>query len=334
MSVYFFYGDEDYLIDKELKKYRSKLDKNFEQMNYVVYDKLSCTDLISILRTLPMMFGKLMIVINTHELIKEGNKSQSLFNAGLEDNQLNEIESALSLQEENNKNSVDIFFVEKYSKNDKVKKPDSRRKIYKIISKYTVKNFESIAAYKRAELNSIIQKLAKEKQIKVDSDAVDALISNKGGDIRAFDIELDKLAVYAYPKDTITKSMVLEVCSSNEDLFNLTDYLLVQDKGNALLELRKLLETRHPLEILSSLQTFVKRWIFMKLNSKKMSYKEIGDKLGRVHEYVVKLTLEKTKNISIKTFVLLRENLTEAEYKIKTGQVYSPQEELENAIIR
>ena len=40
MSIYFFWGDEDYLIDKELKKYRAKLDKNFAEMNYVVYDKL------------------------------------------------------------------------------------------------------------------------------------------------------------------------------------------------------------------------------------------------------------------------------------------------------
>jgi hypothetical protein len=64
-----------------------------------------------------------------------------------------------------------------------------------------------------------------------------------------------------------------------------------------------------------------------------MGYKEIGANLG-LHEYIVKLTLEKMKNVSLKTLVNLRKSLTEAEYKIKTGQVYSPEEELENAVIR
>ena len=62
MGVYFFYGDEEYLIDKELEKYRAKLDKNFSEMNYSVYEKLDYADLISVLRTQPMMFGKMMMV--------------------------------------------------------------------------------------------------------------------------------------------------------------------------------------------------------------------------------------------------------------------------------
>ena len=40
MGIYFFYGDEDYLLDNELKKYSSKLDKNFVGMNYKVFDNL------------------------------------------------------------------------------------------------------------------------------------------------------------------------------------------------------------------------------------------------------------------------------------------------------
>ena len=72
----------------------------------------------------------------------------------------------------------------------------------------------------------------------------------------------------------------------------------------------------------------------MKLNAGKMSNKEIGDKLGRMHEYRVKLSLEKMRKVSVKTLIDLKNNITEAEYRIKTGQVFSPEEELENAVIR
>ncbi len=330
MGVYFFYGDEEYLIDKELEKYRAKLDKNFSEMNYSVYEKLDYADLISVLRTQPMMFGKMMIVINCAKLLQSDDKKrQSLLSASLDDNQLNEISMAL----EDNSDMLDIFFVEKYSKDDKKKAPDSRRKIFKILSKYNTQSFPSIPTYKTAELISWISKIAKDKKLKVNQDAAEALIASKGNSLRDYDTELEKLCLFAYPENIVTKQMVLEACSSNEDLFNLTDYIMENKFGEALVELRKLYEVKYPLEILSPLQTLLKQWIFMKLNQKTMSYKEIGLKLGNMHEFRVQKTLEKMKKVKVKTLVDLKRRITQAEYKIKTGQSLSPEEELENAII-
>ena len=319
MGVYFFYGDEDYLIDKELEKFRKKLDKNFAAMNYKVYDKLSFPDLISVIRTQPMMFGKMMIVINCLDLLS----------ATLEDKQLEEISSGL----ESNNDMLDLFFVAKYSREDKKKKPDSRRKIFKILSKYNKEEFMQIPAYKTAELTGIINKMAKEKGVTVEQNAAQSLIENIGNNLREFNIELDKLQLLAYPDTHITAKMVSEISISNQDLFNLTDYIMGGKKGKALLEMRRLLDKKHPMELLAPIQTLIKKWIFLKLNSKNMSCAELGRKTGQ-HEFVVKKTLEKLKNIKAKELVDLRRNLTEAEYRIKSGQAYSPVEELENAIIR
>ena len=130
-----------------------------------------------------------------------------------------------------------------------------------------------------------------------------------------------------------TKEMVNEICISNEDIFNLTDYIMAGNKGKALLEMKRLLDKKHPLEILAPVQTLLKKWIFFKLNSKTMSCAEMGHKIG-MNEFAIKKTLEKLKNIKVKNLVDLRKHLTEAEYRIKSGQAYSPEEELENAIIR
>ena len=38
MAVYFFYGEEEYNIELELKKLSSKLNPDFKAMNYLVLD--------------------------------------------------------------------------------------------------------------------------------------------------------------------------------------------------------------------------------------------------------------------------------------------------------
>ena len=100
MSVYFYYGDEDYSIEQAINEKKKLLDKNFSAMNFKTYDNPSFTDLISILRTTPMMFGKMLIVLNCLDY----------FSKSFEDSQNKQIEEALSLVSED----VDIVFTAIY----------------------------------------------------------------------------------------------------------------------------------------------------------------------------------------------------------------------------
>ena len=65
MAVYFFYGEEDYNIEQEIDTLKQGLDKNFLDMSYKVYDHPKFVDLISILRSQPLMFGKMLVVIKS-----------------------------------------------------------------------------------------------------------------------------------------------------------------------------------------------------------------------------------------------------------------------------
>ena len=96
MSIYFYYGDEEYNIEQAINEKRNLLDKNFSAMNFKSYDNPSFVDLISILRTNPMMFGKMIIVINCLEY----------FSKSFEDSQNKQIEEALSIISD----EVDIIF--------------------------------------------------------------------------------------------------------------------------------------------------------------------------------------------------------------------------------
>lgn len=318
MAVYFFYGEEDFNIEQEIDKLKKGLDKNFLDMSFKTYDNPKFPDLISILRTQPMMFGRMIIVINCLDY----------FSKTFEDKEIKEIINAL---EDNNEN-LDIVFVAQLPR-DEGKKLDSRKKLFKTLAKYNAKECATIPTYKTAELEGWIIKQAKSKKLKLESNALTAMISQIGNNLRQLDTELEKLKLMAYPNELVTADMVCEICISNEDLFAFSDYLMEGKKDLALKEYRRLLEKKFCLEIVSTLQTMVRRWIILKAKSSDCTPMELSRLTGQ-HEYVVKLTLQKLKKTNLKDLVKLKQNITEAEYRIKSGQSPNPDMEVENAFFK
>lgn len=320
MAVYFFYGDEDYNIELELNKMISALNPDFKSMSLQVLDNPDFQSLIGALRMTPMMFGDMLVIINCDSYFA-ANKNT------FDDKELAEIEDALK----NNTENLNIVFVYKLPR-DENKKPDSRRKIYKILSKFNVKEFPTFKTYKTAEIAAWINKQAKTKDISLDMDAIDLMIQQIGNNLREFDTELDKLKLIAYPEKKVTKKMVAEICVSNEDLFNFTELIMKGERDRALLEFNKLLDKKHPLEILAAVQTMLRKWIILKTKTS-LSPAELSKLTGQ-HEFVVKQTLQKLKKTNTADLVKLRENLFEAECKIKSAEAIDIVSEVECAIIR
>lgn len=321
MAVYFYYGDEDYNIELELEKMSAKLNPDFKSMNFQVLENLEYSSLITALRTPPMMFGDMLIVINSEDYFLS---NKNFF----DDSELADIEDALK----NNPESLNIVFVVRLPRNEN-KKLDSRRKLYKILSKFNAKEFPTFKTYKTDDIAAWIQTHAKSKGIKLQNDAVMLLIEQIGNNLREFNTELDKLKLIAYPEKTVTKKMVEDICISNQDLFNFTELIMRGEKDKALLEFKKLLDKKHPLELLSAIQTMIRKWIIIKAKSSSCSTMELSKLTGQ-HEFVVKQTLTKLKNTKLSDLVKLKENLFDVEYKIKSAEAIDMVSEVECAIIR
>lgn len=321
MAVYFYYGDEDYNIEQEIESMRSKLNPDFISMSFQNLDNPDYTTLITALRTPPMMFGDMLIVINANEYFLS---NKNFF----EDDELADIEDALK----NNPESLNVVFVVTLPR-DENKKLDSRRKLYKILSKFNAKEFPTLKTYKTAEISAWIKKRAKSKDISLNEDAVELLIEHLGNNLRQFDGELDKLKLIAYPQKTVTRKMVEDICVSNQDLFNFTELIMKGEKDKGLLEFQRLLDKKHPLELLSAIQTMLRKWIILKTKSSSCTPAELSKLTGQ-HEFVVKQTLAKLKNTKISDLVQLKQNLFEAEYKIKSAEALDIVSEVECAIIR
>lgn len=324
--IYFFYGDEEFNISNEIKKLKSKLDKNFLEMSYKEIKNPKFPDLIATVSSQPMMFGKMLIVIDCVQYFKTQKKEDSSF----DDKQLKELETAL----ENCNENLDIVF-RAYSAPDSKKKSvvDKRKKFFKILSKFNAQEFNQIPSYKTAELEAWIKQQASKKKLKMSADVISAFLLQIGSNLRMLDSELDKLKVFAL-ESPVTKENIKEICVNNEDIFAFIDLLTTGQKVKALEQYQKLIITRYPLAILSSLQTSLHNKIFIKANSGKYSFDEIAQKLN-MHPYRVKIEMQKLKNVSLKELVNLKENLTESEYKIKSGNSnLSAEREVEYALLR
>ena len=307
--IYFFYGDEEFNISNKIKEFKSKLDKDFAEMSYKYFNNPKFPDLISAIKSQPMMFGKMLVEINCLGYLSGKSSDDKSF----DDKQFKQLAEALDCSSEN----VDVVFTAQIPP-DSQKKIDKRKKIFKLLSKYNAQEFNQIPSYKTAELEGWIKQQAKSKDLKISDEVVGAILFQVGSNLRMLDSELEKLKIYA-GKSSVTKEMIKEICVTNEDLFVFIDYLVEGNKSKALLEYQKLLAKKHPLEILSVLHTLLHGRIQIKAYSAKHSPDEIA-KIINMHPFRVKMEIQKLKNISLKDLVKLKKNLTDAEYKIKSGQ--------------
>lgn len=319
MTVYFIYGEDDYHIDLKLADLKSKLNPDFLSMSYKSLNRPDFETLITALRSTPMMFGSSLVVIDIADYFFKDDYN-------FDDKEITEIENALI----DNQEGIDIVFVARSSYGEG-KKIDSRRKLYKVLTKFNSIEYQLLPTYKTAEISAWIKERAKEKKIKINDDAITVLTDQIGMNYLQLNGELDKLKLVAYPENTITKKMAEDNCFSNEDLFNITDYLMRNERGKAVLEFKQLLDKKHPLEILSALQTMIRQWIIIK---SKTSVQEIIEMTGIRSDYKIKILKNDLKSVSLKDLVSLKENLFEVEYRIKAGKVLDMESEVEIALIR
>ena len=307
MAVFLFYGQEDFLMDKEIKKLKSELlDTSFMSMAYKMYDNPPFQTLLECVQSAPLMFGNTLALIYYDKYLI-GNK------ASIDDKQIESLDYALA----NMSPSVNIIFVCRVSR-DEYKKPDSRKKLYKVLSKYSqVQEFAQYKAYDK-KLPPIIVSLAKEKGLNISSKTVEFLIAQVGSNLTLINSELEKLKTAIHPKTTIDEDAIEKYCTSIDDIFALADSVISQNKNEILRQYKLLTEKKHPLQIFSTLQTNFRELFSVKLYSQQMSASAVAAKL-KMNEFRVGIILKKLSNVSLDRLVEIKERLTEAELKVKSS---------------
>lgn len=325
MSVYFFHGKEEYLLSKEIHKMQTELvDEAFKSMNYRVYFSPDIEELLEICATAPLMFGNILSVVHMEKyFFKSGNKKLEL-----NDKQLKDFEYALN----NVADSNNIIFVCNVPR-DEDKKIDTRTKLFKMFAKNTnMRDFPQYRDFDR-DLQTVILAMVKERDLLIDTKTIGHLISRLGVNLRLIDSELTKLQTSIYPNKKITSADIDEYCSLTENVFELADLIVGEDKNAVMKQFSAVIEKNHPLQVIALLHTNLHKLIYLKTFEKEKSVKTLSSELF-IPEYPIKLLLEKIRNKSLKELLDLKHYLCDAEIKIKTGGTQNPEYLLESVILR
>ena len=79
MAVYLFYGQEDYLMHKEIKRLKDELlDVSFLSMSYKMLDNPEFPQLMDCLQSAPLMFGNTLSLTRESRVIAMVNMAREM----------------------------------------------------------------------------------------------------------------------------------------------------------------------------------------------------------------------------------------------------------------
>lgn len=315
MPIDFLWGDEDYLIERALNKIKKEvLGNDINALNYRAVDNPDYAEFCELLRTNAMMFGPTLIAIKCPKyfLNLKGEKK-------LSDGEVQELINAIN----NISQNIHIVLICPTPRGEK-KKPDSRKKLYKELSKVTKpQEFQSYRSYEDYKVIPILKDIAKELELNLGQKEAEYLIQLTGTSLRDLAGCLEKLKLLAYPNNAVTFDMIKQIAPTNADIFNLVDLILEKKYDLALELISQILQKEHFLPSLAFIQTTFSNLVKIKLLSNKYSSYDIATMTNQ-NEYVVKMNMQKLAKCELDDLIRLKINLADSEYKLKSGAIKEP----------
>lgn len=167
------------------------------------------------------------------------------------------------------------------------------------------------------------------KGYKIDKTCIDMLIEYSNNNIDIIKTECDKLIAYKEEDKTITKNdiekiVVKHLGDSNNLVFDLVKYVASKDKRRALEKYEKLKEySIDDIALTGLLESQLRLMVQVNMLMKEHYLKDQIAQILSQHPYRIQKTMELVRTISSKELTKLIQNLSEMDYKIKSGKISS-----------
>lgn len=298
--VYLFYGQETYLINKEIKKilFEHQIDK----INTNHYDlELNLLDDVIEDAGMISMFGDMKAIIVDHAYIFTGKKNLIEQNTDILDKYLEQI----------NESTILFFIVDS-------EKLDERKKINK-----TIKEKGSVRTFiKVGNLTNLAKEMFDDYQISASD--LNLLLEYVGKNLDLLEQEINKLKMYRYNEKEIETADITSLVAKNIDLdmFGFIDHIVLKNKEQAITIYHEMLKVNEePIKIVVMLANQFRIMYQAKgLAVKGYQELEIAQTLD-IHPYRVKLALEKGRVYSSSLLLSYLNQLADLDEKIKGGLI-------------
>lgn len=290
---YLFYGTNHYNLKKEI----DSILKDKDDLNISKYDmsETAIDDILNDALTMSLFEENKVIICENALVFSPALKAEASFEEYLNNP---------------NPNTTIIFVLNE-------EKLDERKKVTKLIKKNgIVKEFNEINP------NDLVKELLKDYDISPSS--ISLLIQRVGNNLDILTNEVDKIILYKDNDKKITAEDILNLTHKtvDTDVFKLIDYIVTNDKKNALEIYYELIKRgEEPLKIIIMLSNQF-RIIYQSktLKSKGYSEKDIAEVL-KIHPYRVKLAIQKAGKYSNETLLKYLSDFADMDMGIKSGKV-------------
>lgn len=327
--VYLFYGEETYLRDGFINRFKALVPEDVRDFNMDIVDgkDTGLEAIVGMAMTMPFMSEKRMVIVKNAGFFKSKRKSQG--DGGQEGEEKAEKtntseKSLLNYLEEPVTSTCLIFCTDTV---------DKKRKIYKAIEK--TGQVVEFSPLKGKELNDWIDRRARNLGKIIEPQAMAGLITALGSDLQHLNTELEKLACYSRT-EKITAADVAEMVSKTAELsvFELVDAVGERSYNKAIRMAREMVFLGEPV---IKLLFMIARQFRLILRSKDLHQRGYADKQVsgqlQVHPFVAQKCVKQSRNFSMDELKLALEQILKADSDIKNGR-QEPMLALEMLIIR
>ena len=298
--VYYFYGDETYLIEREVKRFIAALvpaDVADFNLDILYGGDRRGEEIAAAAQTLPMFAERRLVVVKRSEGLSEADHE------------------ALTEYLRNPSPSTCLLLVGK--------KPDLRRKFFVELKK-TGELVEFKPPYEN-QLPAFITAEATQAGTRITAEASELLVLLSGTNLQELASQIEKLAGYVGTGNTITLEAVREIASDTraDTVFDLAAALGERNPGAALRKLQTVLrDGQAPLFVLAMLtRHFRQLWQLRELMTRKIPRSELGRALGLRSDYFLPGLMKQAGNFTLSEYRKTFTRLYETDLALKSSRL-------------
>jgi DNA polymerase-3 subunit delta len=320
-------GEEEFLISQRVKTLKKELvDPQFETFNFARIDNPDLRQVIDAAASLPFGPGNRMVLLDRCALFTK-KKSASSDDASPKSSKIiDDFEAALKSVPAN---TYLVFAC--------IANFDKTLKTSKAIEKIaTIEPFEKpkyLNAHNQGQFLSFCNKEAHRWQAYIEEDACFYLRESTEADLRLISKEIEKAATYILPEKTIRLEHVQLLSPHFSEVFDLMAHWAQRDTTKVLGQLNELRAKQvSPHMVLALMQTQLRNWLNYKTEFEKakaqsgnrnVSLEMVASRLqpNQRMQFIVVNDLKRIKDLSLEYLISKKQELTELEHKVKTGQL-------------
>ncbi len=294
-SIYLLQGEEDLLIEQALEELLDRLIPPQDRalnLDVVYADEVAISELITRVDTLPFFGPRRVVVVKGTDTWKPADQERF----------------AIYL-EQGPPPSALILVAEAL---------DRRRKLYTTARRVgEVREFPRLSA---REVPTWVNKWVRDHKMRMDADAVDALIALVGTGLRQVGMELQKLVAYVGERSSITVRDVEATAShlAESTIFMLVDAIGERRADGALRALSEILREEAPPYVLFMIARQFRMLLRTStLLTRRTSVPMLQQTLG-VPGFVARRYADQARNFPVAAFPPIFSRLQEADYAVKT----------------